>query len=314
MTADLSTTATAALLSPQVRLRPGEHRAFYHDSPAARERVAEASEAVGLDLATALLHGQEAELNRGAVARPLIVALSVAYYHAAVSAPPDYLAGLSLGQITAAHLAGCLSFADAARMAHTMASLEAEEFDGTDYGVYFYSAVDPDRLLAAAAELDATGHYLRPCAFVADDQVIMTGTQASLARLAQAAFALGGAGVVIPYGPPAHCALMAGVRYRFETSWAPRDPVADPHTPLICNLTAEPLRTGEAVLSALVDQYTTAVRWVQSMRTLAALGVRRVTVPGPGAFIARSLRSTAVPLQVDTGPGIDTPSPVGARP
>src|SRR5690606_36727740 len=128
-------------------------------------------------------------------------------------------------------------------MAYTMATLEAEEFEGTDCGVFFYAGVDPDRLLAVAAELDAAGHYLRPCAFVADDQVIMTGTQSSLGRLAQEAFTLGGAGVVIPYGPPAHCAFMAAVRYRFETVWAQRDPVDDPYIPLICNITTEPLRT-----------------------------------------------------------------------
>ncbi len=70
---------TAALLSPQVRLRPGEHQGFYQDSVEARRLVAEASQAVGLDLAGALRYGDEATLNHGPVARPLIVALSVAY-------------------------------------------------------------------------------------------------------------------------------------------------------------------------------------------------------------------------------------------
>ncbi len=226
--------------------------------------------------------------------------------------PPDYLAGLSLGQITAAHLAGCLSFADAVRMAHTMATLEADEFDGTDYGVAFFSNVDLERLLAVADDLDAQGHYLRPCAFIADDQIIMNGRRDGLARLAQAAFALGGAGVMIPYGPPAHCALMAGVRHQFESRWAPRDSVHDPHTPLICNLTAQPLHSGEAVRAALAAQYTTPVRWVHSMRRLAALGVRQVMVPGPGAFLARSLRSTSVPFEVRLGPGADTAAPASA--
>jgi [acyl-carrier-protein] S-malonyltransferase len=303
------TPGVAALLSPQIRIRAGEYRDLYDADPTVRDRLAIASTVLGVDLAGPLLHGAEDEVNRGAVARPVIVALSVAAYRRTVTEPPDYLAGLSLGQVTAAHLAGCLSFADAVRAAHTMATIEAEEFDGTPLGVYFYSQVDPARLLAAGADLDSPERPVRPCAVLADDQVIMTGELTALAELARQAFTWGGAGVVIPYGPPAHCDLLAGVRRRFAAEWTPIDEVCDPAVPLICNLTARPLRTRGEVLDALVAQYTTPVRWADSLRTLADLGVRRVVVPGPGAFIARSLRTTAVPLDVITA----DQAPAGTR-
>ncbi|MDG4830818.1 hypothetical protein O7627_16095 [Solwaraspora sp. WMMD1047] len=302
---------TAALLSPQIRIRPGEYRGLYDGSPAVRRRLAEAGEVLGQDLAAALLTGTDEEVNRGAVARPVIMALSVACYEEFVDHRPALIAGLSLGQITAAHLAGCLSYADALRMAYAMATIEAEEFDGTRHGVYFYSQVDVGRLLAAADELVEQGHYLRTCAFLADDQVIMSGELAGLGLLAGTAFRLGGAGVVIPYGPPAHCDMMAGVRDRFAAEFSPRDEVRDPVIPLVCNLTTEPLRSREAVLAALVDQYTSTVRWSDSLRRMAALGVRRVLVPGPGAFLSRSLRSTSVSLAVSDGPGV---AAVAARP
>nr|MDT0660479.1 hypothetical protein [Micromonospora sp. DSM 115978] len=302
---------TAALLSPQIRIRPGEYQALYDRSPAVRRRLAQAGEVLGQDLATALLAGTDEQVNRGTVARPTIMALSVACYEEFVDTRPELIAGLSLGQLTAAHLAGCLTFADALRMAYTMAAIESEEFDGTAHGVYFYSQVDPDGLLRAADDLAAEGHYLRPCAFLADDQVIMSGDLTGLGLLAAAAFGLGGAGVVIPYGPPAHCDMMARVRDRFAAEFSPRDRVRDPAIPLICNLTTEPLRSGEAVLAALVDQYTRPVRWSDSLRRMASLGVGEVLVPGPGAFLSRSLRSTSVALAVRNGPGVEA---VAARP
>lgn len=296
--------ATAVLASPQFRLRPGDYRDLFRDDPRVQDRVAEASEAIGVDLVHALFSAGEEALNAGAVARPLIVALSVVCYRRAVTAPPDYLAGLSLGQITAAHLAGCLSFADAVRMAHTMATIEAEEFPGDEYGVSFYSDVDVARLITAATTLSAAGDYVGPCALTGDRQVIMTGTRTALGRLAVIAFAMGGAGVPIPYGPPAHCGLLARVRERFETQWAPVDTVRDPAVPLICNLTAAPLRGAREVLAALVDQYTTTVRWSDSLRAMVDLGVRQVVVPGPGAFLARSLATMDLPLAVTTGSGV----------
>lgn len=296
--------ATAVLMSPQFRLRPGDFHDSYRDSQQVRDRLAEASGAIGVDLAAALLTAGEDELNQGAVARPLIVALSSACYREAVASPPDYLAGLSLGQVTAAHLAGCLSFPDAVRMAHAMATVEADEFPGDEYGVSFYSQVDVERLITAAATLSDAGDYVRPCAVVADDQVILTGTRTGLGRLAVIAFAMGGAGVPIPYGPPAHCDLMAGVRRRFEAEWAPQDGFRDPAVPLVCNLTAAPLRTAAQVRAALAAQYTTTVRWSESLRAMADLGVRRVVVPGPGAFVARSLATMALPFTVTTGAGV----------
>lgn len=306
-TGDGTPGGTAALLSPQIRIRPGEYHALYEDSAAVRDRLDQAGNILDVDLVGPLLHGTEEDANRGTVARPTILALSVACYEESVPSPPDYLAGLSLGQVTAAHLAGCLTFADALRMAYAMAAIEEAEFGGTANGVYFYSQVDIPRLLAAADELVAQGHYLRPCAYLADDQVIMSGALAALALLAGTAFRLGGAGVVIPHGPPAHCAMMAGVRRRFAAEFAPRDEVRDPVVPLICNLTTQPLRTREAVLAALVDQYTTTVRWSDSLRRMAELGVRDVVVPGPGAFLARSLRTTSVPLRVRSGTGVAVP-------
>lgn len=296
--------ATAVLVSPQFRLRPGDYRDLFRDDPEVRDRVAEASGAIGVDLADALFAAGEDALNAGAVARPLIVALSTACYRRAVTTPPDYLAGLSLGQVTAAHLAGCLTFPDAVRMAHTMATIEAGEFPGDEYGVSFYSDVDVARLIAAATTLSAAGDYVGPCALTGDRQVIMTGTRAGLGRLAVIAFAMGGAGVPIPYGPPAHCGLLARVRERFEAQWAPVDEVRDPAIPLICNLTAAPLRTAREVLAALVDQYTTTVRWSDSLRAMVDLGVRQVVVPGPGAFLARSLATMDLPLVVTTGSGV----------
>lgn len=291
---------TAALFPPQVRIRPGEYRELYQRSDAVRAALADAADTLGLDLVGALLSDDEAEANAGPVARPAILALSVALYRSGRpdAAPPDYLAGLSLGQITAAHVAGAISFRDAVRMCHQMAVIEAEEFAGSDYGVYFYYNVDIPGLLGAMRELDAAGHYLRPCAYTADDQMIVTGSFPALERLAERALRLGGLGVVIPYGPPAHCELLRGVQERFRRRWRYADPLRDPAVPLFCNLTAEPLSAAEQVHQTLVGQYTSPVAWTRVIRRIAELGVDRVVVPGPGSFIQRSLDFMPVRFEV----------------
>ncbi|MGW4896334.1 ACP S-malonyltransferase [Kitasatospora sp. NPDC004240] len=294
--ADGPRTATAVLLDPQSRINPGEHRELYETVPEVRERLALASELVGHDLAGALLDGTDEEVNRGVVARPVVVALSVALYHRAMDGRPRpaYLAGLSLGQITAAHLAGCMSFEDAVRMCHTMASVEEEAYGGRPFGVSFFHNADPVELTALMTELDEPEAPLRPCAYVADDQMIVSGGTAALGRLAERALGLGALGLPIPYGPPAHCDLLAGVQEEFAARWRYRDGLADPTVPLICNLIAEPLTGAAAIGAALVGQYTRPVRWADSLYRLASLGVGALVVPGPGRFLHRSLESLAV--------------------
>lgn len=290
-------TATAVLLDPQSRINPGEHRAVYEALPAVRERLAEASAIVGADLAAAVLDGTEQEANRGVVARPSVLALNVALYGEAMRGrqrPPAYLAGLSLGQITAAHLAGCMSFADAVRMCHLMASIEEEAWGGKPYGVYFFHNADLARLGTLMRALDSPEQMLRPCAYVADDQMIVTGHLDALGRLAGQALSMGALGLPIPYGPPAHCELLREVQEEFGARWHYRDGLAAPAVPLLCNLAAEPLTTASQVGAALLAQYTRPVRWAQSLYRLAELGVRDLVVPGPGRFLHRSLESLSV--------------------
>ncbi|MGQ0842179.1 ACP S-malonyltransferase [Actinokineospora sp.] len=292
---------TAYLLAPQIRIKPGEYRPLYDSSAAVRRRVGEAGDVLGLDLAGLLSGGTEDEVNRGVVARPAIMALSVALFESAHGPAPDYLAGISLGQITAAHLAGCLSYSDAIRMCHTMAAIEDEHFGAGPYGVYFFCNTDLDKLAALMSELDSAGLFLRPCAYLADDQMIVTGEFGALRELATRALGFGALGMVIPYGPPAHCELLVGVQRQFAERWHYRDGLRDPRIPLVCNLTTDVLDTAEQVGAALAGQYTRPVRWADSIRRMAALGVGTLVVPGPGAFVQRSLESLAVRFAVTDG-------------
>ncbi|MDX5895327.1 ACP S-malonyltransferase [Rubrobacter radiotolerans] len=291
----------AVLFPPQVYVRPGEYRDLHDHYDAVRTRFADAAEAVGFDLAAAFFSDDPDEVNRGTVARPAIVALSTALHEIVRDgdAPPAFTMGLSLGQITAAHVGGCLSFHDAARMAHEMAAIEEEAFGSGEYGVHFFYNVVHSELLRSMEALKAQGHRLWPCAFTGDNQMIVTGARASLEQLSREALILGGMGVVIPYGPPAHCPLMREVELRFRERWRYAEEPRQPDTPLVCNLTSEVLATAEEIHWALVRQYTSAVRWSRSVRRLAELGVNRLVVMGPGHFVRKSLPFVSVSFETE---------------
>ncbi|MGW6441561.1 ACP S-malonyltransferase [Lentzea sp. NPDC055074] len=292
----------AVLFNPQVHVQPGHYRDLHDGLPVARERLAEASEAIGVDLTAEFFSDDPGRINFGPVVRPASLALAMALWdgHVRDLAAPDLMAGLSMGQITAACASGCLSFRDAVRMVHAMATIEHEEYGDDDLGVAFYYNVDLAVMRTEVEELAPQNRHLVPCAYTADNQMIVSGDLPALRTLNVRAAVHGGLGILVPYGPPAHNPLLAQVQQRFATEFEYLDEPHDPRVPLICNLTGEPLRTAAEVHEALVTQYTRTVLWDRGLRAMAARGVERLTIVGPGHFVRKSLDFTSVEFEVRT--------------
>lgn len=294
-------TKTAVLFPAQMKIDPIEYRELFDQFPIMRKKFAEASQILGFDLVEAFFSDDLDEVNRGIVARPAIVSISVALYEWVQDhiPSPSYLAGLSLGQLTAAHISGALTFSDLVRMTHTMASLEEKYFPGKDYGVHFFYNIDNAKLSVVLEEMESKGHYLKACAYTASNQMIVCGSLSSMEELNLKVLELGGIGVEIPYGPPAHCSLMESVKREFGLHWYYADDVKKPQIPLICNISTEVLDHANEICSSLIEQYTMTVKWAQTIEKMAALGVKKLVVIGPGNFIFKSLGFMPVSFEVE---------------
>lgn len=297
-------TKSAVLLNPQVVVEPGDHRDLYESSTGVRRAFGEASDVLGFDLAEAFFSEEADRINRGEIVRPASAVIASELFRTVADryGEPDYIAGLSLGEIVAGHLGGAVGFADTVRTAHLMPRIEDEVCGGLGLGVAFYYGVDVPGLERDMAELVGKGAVLSPCAHTADDQMIVTGRHSDLGELNRRAMLAGGVGVIIPHGPPAHSPLpeLARVQQRFRDEHRYLEPLRAPRIPIVANTTAELLTTADQVLDEYVSQYTHTVHWTRGLRRMWDLGVRRVRVIGPGHFVMKSLRSTDIGFAVET--------------
>ncbi|WP_216321589.1 ACP S-malonyltransferase [Deinococcus aestuarii] len=220
--------------------------------------------------------------------QPALVAASVAAYRAwqaRTGLTPAFAAGHSLGEYSALVAAGTLGLADALRLTRRRGELMQQ---AVPVGVGAMSAVmgDPDVVREVCAGLEGV---VQPANFNAPTQTVISGEKAAVDA---AAAELKGRGLkVIPLkvSAPFHCALMGPARDALTpdlraTSFGPFA------FPVVANVTAEPNSDPATLPDLLARQITGSVRWVETVRRLAALGADTFIEFGPGTVLTGLVR------------------------
>jgi [acyl-carrier-protein] S-malonyltransferase len=95
--------------------------------------------------------------------------------------------------------------------------------------------------------------------------------------------------VILPVSAPFHSALMMPVQEKLEKDLQ-ATAFADLQLPLVTNVDADTIRTGEEARGALVRQVSMTVRWEESMRMLLDEGVNTFVEVGPGRVLTGLMR------------------------
>ncbi len=262
--------------------------AAYGDAAVVRDTLAEASDALGADLARMMAEGPAEALNQTVNTQPAMLAAGVAVYRlwlAGGGAAPALMAGHSLGEYTALTCAGALDFADAIRLVR----LRAEAMQSAvPEGVGAMAAVlglDDDGIRAVCAEA-AQGEVLEAVNFNSPGQVVIAGNKAAVERGCALAKEKGAKRALpLPVSVPSHCALMKPAAEQLLITMAGIE-IKSPAIPVIHNADVAAHAEPAAIREALARQLHSPVRWVESMQAFAARGVTRIAECGPGKVLA----------------------------
>ncbi len=258
-----------------------------------------ASTCLGWDLTKTLETASPDELRQTYIAQPAIFSVSVAAMRALERAGirPAFTAGHSLGELSALVAAGALSFEAGltlvARRAEAM-QRAADARPGSMSSILGLSVEAVEMAVAAARGNDVLA--------IANDNapgnVVVSGDWAALERLPAAAKELGAKRVVpLSVGGAFHSPLMAPAADTFR-SFLSAAPLRDPAIPVIANATSEPVTSAEELRELLARQLTGPVRWTESVRRLADLGVDTFIEVGPGTVLSGLIKRTVKDVRV----------------
>ncbi|MEU3047243.1 acyltransferase domain-containing protein [Streptomyces sp. NPDC006984] len=209
--------------------------------------------------------------------------LFVLTHLAALDEPePAYLAGHSMGELTALCHAGSIDFATGLRLVLLRARLISE--CPVPGGMLAVTGLDTDALTAVLATEGFTDLDLAN--LNAPDQTVLSGPTGSLRALA-AVVRRGGTGraTLIDAPNPGHSRYMATAAAGFAEALA-QVPFRAPRIPVVSNVTARPHRP-ERLAELLAQHLYRPVRWSDSMTYLSGAGVTRLRQAGSGGLLPK---------------------------
>ncbi|MEU6603663.1 ACP S-malonyltransferase [Streptomyces shenzhenensis] len=256
--------------------------------PGAADRAAAWSDAIGLDL---LHYGTQADadaIRDTAVAQPLLVAAGILSAAALGDIAPGAVAGHSVGEITAAALAGVLDDTAALVLVRKRGLAMAEAAAITETGMSALLGGDPE---VSVAHLERLG--LTPANINGAGQIVAAGTLEQLAALAEDKPE--GVRKVMPLKVAGafHTRHMAPAVETLAKAAADLTPT-DPKVAYVSNKDGRTVTAGSEVLDRLVGQVANPVRWDLCMETFKELGVTALLEVCPGGTLT-GLAKRALP-------------------
>jgi [acyl-carrier-protein] S-malonyltransferase len=277
-----------ALIAPgQGSQTPGMLQPWIAD-PAKAQLLSQWSEAIDLDLLHLGTTAEADEIRDTANAQPLIVAAGLLSAGALdVEGKFSFVAGHSVGEITAAAIAGVITPVDALRLVRVRGVEMAKAAAVSPSGMSAVLGGDRDVVLAAITQAGLVA---------ANDngggQIVAAGDLDALASLAPE-----GARVrALQVAGAFHTHFMSAAVEAFG-NFAATISVSDPIVGVLSNRDGQVLDSGSEIIARIVAQVANPVRWDLCMATMQSSGVTKVLEVAPAGTLVGLLKRAVASIE-----------------
>jgi len=252
-------------------------------NPVVEQTVAEASDALGMDIGRLIADGPKEDLDLTTNTQPVMLTAAVAVYRAWIAAGgpvPALVAGHSLGEYSALVAAGVIDFKDAVPLVRFRAQSMQDAVPVGQGGMAVVLGLDAEAVRAVCVEA-AQGDVVEAVNFNEPTQIVIAGHAAAIDRACEIAKAKGAKRAMkLAVSAPFHSSLLKPASDRLR-EYMDKLTFNTPRIDLINNVDVAILNDPAQIKDALVRQAAGPVRWVETMQKMAAAGVTQVIECAP---------------------------------
>ncbi|HAE59092.1 MAG TPA: [acyl-carrier-protein] S-malonyltransferase [Anaerolineae bacterium] len=257
--------------------------------PEARQTFEEADDILGFLLSKLIWDGPEADLNDTLNTQPALFAHSLAAYRVFCARQPGlapvFMAGHSLGQLSAVAAAGALCFADGLRLVRRRGELMKRAGEENPGGMAAILNLDIPTLDRVCAEASTADEVVQVANDNSPGQVVISGAKPALERALELAKAAGARRAIpLAVSIAAHSPLMTCILPDWDAAVQAAN-FSDAAIPVVGNVACAPLTRAADLRADVLAQMTSRVRWTESVRWLRAQGVTTFAETGTGSVL-----------------------------
>ncbi|HEY6261546.1 MAG TPA: ACP S-malonyltransferase [Nitrospiraceae bacterium] len=281
----------------------GMGRALVEAHPSIRILYEEASSVLGYDVAGLCFEGPAERLNLTEYTQPALLVTSLAALHACepLGVSPIAVAGHSLGEYSALVAAGGMTYREAVAIVQKRGRYMTEAVPSGTGLVAALLGLSREVVNEVCREASSVG-VVTAANFNSPGQVVIAGEKTAVERAIELAKAKGcKRAIPLPVSVPVHTPLMQKAADRLAGDLATIT-WSDLKMPLVNNAEARALTKAGDIQVSLVRQLPSSVLWEDSVKTMAAMGVRTFVEIGPGTVLSgliKRILPDAVTLNVN---------------
>jgi len=298
---------TAIIFPGQGAQAVGMGRDIADASEAARRVFDDADRILGWELSKVCFEGPADRLNATDVSQPAIYVTSIAIWRACEERgltnewSPKAMAGLSLGEYTALHVAGWFSFEEGLRLVAERGRLMQSAAEASQGGMVSIMGAD-ESVVGAICEEAGQGDVLAPANFNCPGQIVISGHKEACVRAGAVAESKGARAIPLVVAGAFHSPLMRPAEAGLEAALADTK-ITAAGLGVVSNVSADYHASPESVRLLLCEQVARPIRWQASIERLISDGHDRFVEVGPGRVLTglmRKINRTVEAINVST--------------
>lgn len=260
------------------------------DHPVVRDTLAEASAALGEDLAALIKGGPKEVLDLTTNTQPVMLVASVACWRAWRAEGgrlPAAVAGHSLGEYTALVAAEALTLADAVPLVRLRAQAMQQAVPVGAGAMAAILGLDAEAVSRGCVEAAAvTGEPVEAANYNDPKQTVISGAKLAVDKACELLKAAGAKRALpLPVSAPFHSSLMKPAADVLRERLA-NVVLQAPVIPVVNNIDVVAQSDPAAIKEALYRQAFGPVRWVETVQAMKARGLTAMVECGPGKVLA----------------------------